>query len=160
VIPLFRDQIRRGGPVTITTTEMTRFLLSLDDAVDTVMAAIEHGLPGETWVPTATSARVVDIARAMIGEREVDIEVVGIRPGEKVHESLISDEEAMRTVHRAGYWVIRPALPELGAGSIEPERIGEFVSDEHLLDAQGVAALLAANDLLLDEPALGAAPRP
>ena len=62
VIPLFHDQIRNGGPVTITTQEMTRFLLSLEQAVDTVFAALRDAEPGETYVPRVPSARIVDIA--------------------------------------------------------------------------------------------------
>jgi UDP-glucose 4-epimerase len=101
VIPLFHDQIKHGGPVTITTPEMTRFLLSLDDAVDTVFAAVRNGQPGETWIPKAPSAYVTDIASALIGARDIEVRFIGIRPGEKIHESLISREESTRAVARA-----------------------------------------------------------
>src|SRR5215203_816421 len=90
VIPLFHEQIRSGGPLTITTTDMTRFLLSLEEAVDTVFAAIRGGRRGETYIPRVPSARVVDVARALIGDRDIETVVTGIRPGEKVHEILIS----------------------------------------------------------------------
>lgn len=113
VIPLFQDQIRNGGPVTITTPKMTRFLLTLDDAVDTVFAAVEGGLPGDTYVPRVPSARVIDIAKALIADRKIGINFIGIRPGEKVHEILVSEEEADRTVERGDYYAIRPMLPEL-----------------------------------------------
>src|SRR3984957_15558174 len=93
VIPLFHDQIRNGGPVTITTPEMTRFLLSLNDAVDTVFAAVAEGLPGETYIPRVPSAQVTDIAKVLIGDRSIKTKIVGIRPGEKVHEILVSEEE-------------------------------------------------------------------
>jgi UDP-glucose 4-epimerase len=92
VIPLFHEQIRSGGPVTITTTDMTRFLLSLEEAVDTVFAAIRGGRRGETYIPRVPSAKVVDVARALVGERNIDTVVTGIRPGEKVHDILISEE--------------------------------------------------------------------
>jgi FlaA1/EpsC-like NDP-sugar epimerase len=113
VIPLFLDQIRNGGPVTITTPRMTRFLLTLDDAVDTIFAAVQGGLPGETYIPRVPSARITDIAKALIGDRKIETKIIGIRPGEKVHELLVSEEEADRTVERDGYYVIRPLLPEL-----------------------------------------------
>ena len=71
VIPLFHDQIRNGGPVTITTAEMTRFLLSLDDAVDTSSRRSARRVRGETYIPRVPSARVVDIAAALIGERDI-----------------------------------------------------------------------------------------
>jgi FlaA1/EpsC-like NDP-sugar epimerase len=117
VIPLFLDQIRNGGPVTVTTPEMTRFLLTLDDAVDTVFAAVESGLPGDTYVPRVPSARITDIAKVLIGERKIRIKFVGIRPGEKIHEILVSEEEADRTVERGDYYVIRPMLPELNCAN-------------------------------------------
>src|SRR5438552_13520269 len=65
VIPLFHDQIRNGGPVTITAPEMTRFLLSLDDAVDTVFAAVKEARRGETYIPRAPSATVINLGRAL-----------------------------------------------------------------------------------------------
>jgi FlaA1/EpsC-like NDP-sugar epimerase len=113
VIPLFHDQIRNGGPDTITTPEMTRFLLSLNDAVDVIFAAVETGAAGETYIPRVPSALVMHIATALVGARPIQTRIVGIRPGEKVHETLVSDEEAHRTVERGGYYAILPMLPEL-----------------------------------------------
>ena len=113
VIPLFQDQIRKGGPVTITTPEMTRFLLSLGEAVDTILAAARGGLPGETYVPKVPSALVTNIAKAMIGDCKIEMKMIGIRPGEKVHEILVSDEETYRTVERGNYYVIVSMLPEI-----------------------------------------------
>src|SRR6204780_4761190 len=82
VIPLFHDQIRNGGPVTITTADMTRFLLSLEDAADTVFAALAKAQFGEVFVPRASAARMVDLATALIGDRPIEMKVTGIRPGE------------------------------------------------------------------------------
>src|SRR5580692_6951771 len=81
VIPLFHDQIRNGGPVTITAPDMTRFLLTLDDAVDIIFAAIGEARPGETLVPHAPAARITDVAKALIGNRNVKQVTTGIRPG-------------------------------------------------------------------------------
>ncbi|NIV37583.1 MAG: polysaccharide biosynthesis protein, partial [Anaerolineae bacterium] len=78
VIPLFLDQIHQGGPVTVTLKKMTRFLLSLDRAVDTVFAAVRTGLAGETYVPQVPSARVVDVAQVLINGRDVPIVYTGI----------------------------------------------------------------------------------
>src|SRR5215207_7613324 len=128
VIPLFHEQIRTGGPVTITTTDMTRFLLSLEEAVDTVFAAMRGGKRGETYIPRVPSARVVDVARALVGERDIETVVTGIRPGEKVHEILISEEEGHRSVERGNFYAIRPVLPELHTDEDEPAAAlpGEF----------------------------------
>ena len=112
VIPLFQEQIRTGGPITITTTDMTRFLLSLDQAVDTIFRALAQGNPGETFVPKVPSARIVDIAKALIGANNIDTVVTGLRPGEKIHEILVSEEEAHRTLDLEDYYVILPILPE------------------------------------------------
>jgi FlaA1/EpsC-like NDP-sugar epimerase len=113
VIPLFIDQIRTGGPVTITTPDMTRFLLSLEDAVDVIFAAVKDAHPGETYIPCIPSARIVDVAKIMIGQRNIALKVTGIRPGEKIHEVLVNEEEAGRTVERGKYYAIQPMLPEL-----------------------------------------------
>ncbi len=155
VIPLFHEQIRRGGPVTVTTAEMTRFLLSLDDAVDTVFAALGEGRRGETYVPRAPAVRVTDLAAALVDEREVPIEITGVRPGEKTHEILVSEEEATRTVARGDYLAIAPILPELRD---EDESLAafegrEYSSADELLDRAGVVELLRRNGLRVeDEP--------
>jgi UDP-glucose 4-epimerase len=144
VVPLFIDQIAAGGPVTITLREMTRFLLSLDRAVDTVFAALEHALPGETFVPKVPAARVVDVAEVLIDGRDVPVVYTGIRPGEKIHEIMVSEEECHRTVERAGYYVICPMLPELRQQSIDhPARTTEYSSSEVTLDRRALEEMLA-----------------
>lgn len=145
VIPLFQDQIRKGGPVTITLPEMTRFLLSLDQAVDAVFAAVRCGLPGETYVPKVSSARVVDIADVLINSQDISIVYTGIRPGEKVHEILVSEEECHRTIERDGYYVICPILPELRREPIGQRALkDEYSSQRVTLDHNGLRALLAS----------------
>jgi FlaA1/EpsC-like NDP-sugar epimerase len=113
IIPLFVEQIRNGQTLTVTLPEMTRFLLSLDRAVDTVFAAISSGKRGETFVPKVKSANITDVARALMGSRQLPIEYTGIRPGEKIHEIMVSEEECFRTVERGDYFVILPVLPEI-----------------------------------------------
>jgi UDP-glucose 4-epimerase len=152
VIPLFHDQIRHGGPVTITSSEMTRFLLSLDDAVDTVFAAVRMARRGETLVPDAPSALVTDIAAALIGDRPIETRVTGVRPGEKIHEIMVNDEEAPRTIRREGWYAIQPMLPELQTETIEhPALSGEFSSAGSLLDAEGTRRLLEERRLLVEQ---------
>jgi len=113
VVPLFLDQIASGGPVTITVPEMTRFLLSLHDAADTVFAAISSARPGETYIPRVPSSKIMDIAKILIGDSRIEIAVTGIRPGEKIHEILISEEEVYRTTDRGKWYAILPMLPEV-----------------------------------------------
>jgi FlaA1/EpsC-like NDP-sugar epimerase len=148
VVPLFLEQIARGGPVTVTLKEMTRFLLSLDRAVDTVFAAIQDGQPGETYVPRVPAARVRDVAEALIdltrGSRDIEIVYTGIRPGEKVHEIMVAEDECYRTIERGGYYVIAPMLPELRRTPIDtPARVTEYSSSEITLDRAALDDLLA-----------------
>ena len=144
VVPLFVDQIAAGGPVTITLREMTRFLLSLDRAVDTVFDALEHALPGETYVPKVPAARVVDVAETLINGRKIPMVFTGIRPGEKVHEIMVSEEECHRSVERGGYYVICPMLPELRRQPLDaPARTEEYSSSQITLDREQLEDLLA-----------------
>src|SRR5687768_14804562 len=149
VIPLFIDQIRNGGPVTLTVPEMTRFLLSLDQAVDTVCAAVRSARAGETWVPRAPSAKVADIARALIGARRIETKVIGIRPGEKMHEIMVSEEEAHHCVRRGDYLAILPMLPELRRDAdAEPNVLAaEFSSADTVLDLPATEKLLRQHRL-------------
>ncbi len=151
VIPLFREQIRHGGPVTITTPDMTRFLLTLDEAVDTVLAAFRSAKRGETCIPRAPSARVMDLAEVLINGRPIQTNVVGIRPGEKIHEVLISEEEAPRSIERDGYYVIWPILPELQEPSPGCPLTKEFSSGDNLLTKEELAELLRRHRLLEEE---------
>ncbi len=113
IVPLFVEQIRNGKSLTVTLPEMTRFLLSLDRAVDTVFAAVSEGRAGETYVPKVASAKITDVAMALMGDSDLPIEYTGIRPGEKIHEIMVSEEECFRTIERGDYYVILPVLPEL-----------------------------------------------
>ena len=152
VIPLFHDQIRNGGPVTITTPDMTRFLLSLDQAVDTIFAAYKEAKRGETYIPRVPSARVVDIATALIGERPVQTVITGIRPGEKLHEILISEEECHRSVDRGSYYAILPMLPELGDEQEYSAALhNEFSSADNVMAPADVVDMLRHYRLMLDD---------
>jgi UDP-glucose 4-epimerase len=155
VIPLFIEQIAGGGPVTITTPEMTRFLMSLEDAVDTVFAAAAEAASGETYVPRIPAARISDVASAMVGSQAIAIEEIGIRPGEKLHEVLISEEEAPRTLVRGSFLVIEPIVPELRRAAAEGERFDgeEFSSANDTLAPGEVRSLLEGHRLLEVEPA-------
>jgi UDP-N-acetylglucosamine 4,6-dehydratase len=106
VVPVFFRQ-RAQGKLTITDQRMTRFWLSLKDGVEFVIRAIEQMRGGELFVPKIPSMKVVDLARAIAPE--VEIEVVGIRPGEKLHEVLISEDEARATLELENMYIVQPA---------------------------------------------------
>lgn len=149
VIPLFHEQIRNGGPVTITTRAMTRFLLSLNQAVDLIFAALKNGKPGEIYIPRVPAARIIDVAHVLIGDRKIETAVIGVRPGEKTHEILVSEEEVYRTIRRDDYYVVLPSLDELRDNTtIELALTKEYSSDDTLLSLQEVKQLLLDNDLL------------
>ncbi len=151
VIPLFHEQIKAGGAVTITDASMTRFLLSIDQAVDTIFAVISEGKAGEIYVPIVASAAVENIAKALIGSRKIETEIIGIRPGEKMHEILVSEEECHHVIKRGDYYVILPMLPELrNLNREEPSPLdNEFSSADNILDLEGTIELMAKHDLIV-----------
>lgn len=154
VVPLFREQIAQGGPLTVTTPEMTRFLMSLDESVDLIFSALRTAHRGETYVPRVPAVRIVDLAEAMAGQRDIEIRYTGIRPGEKVHEVLVSEEEAARTSLRADNLVIGPILPELREESDdEPFDRREFSSADEVVSGPELEALLARHRITAGEGA-------
>lgn len=152
VIPLFHEQIRHGRPITITTSDMTRFLLSLEQAVDTIFAALRDAVRGEIYIPRVPSAKVTDVAAALIGDRKIETVITGIRPGEKIHEILVSEEEAHRTVERGDYYVIKPMLPELlPAEKIENPIGREYSSADNVMTRAEVTELLQRHKLMVGD---------
>ena len=107
VIPLFLKQ-KENGKITITDERMTRFWITLDQAVELVVSALVHMQGGEIFVPRIPSMKIVDLARAVASG--CTIEEIGIRPGEKLHEVLVTEEEGRNTVSYNGIYVIMPQL--------------------------------------------------
>jgi len=143
VVPLFAEQINAGGPVTLTIPSMTRFLITLDGAVDTVFAAVRGAKPGDTFVPRLPAATVQNIATAMVGKRKITVETIGIRPGEKIHELMVSQEEAYRTIEHGSYYVIRAMLPEVARTSVpRPALNGEYSSEHAVVSLEETRTLL------------------
>ena len=116
VIPLFVDQIRAGKPITITDPNMTRFMMTLDDAVDLVLYAFEYASQGEIFVQKAPAATIEVLGKALTGLLEVpghDINIIGTRHGEKLFEVLLSREEMVAAEDLGGYYRIPPDLRDL-----------------------------------------------
>jgi len=153
VIPLFHEQIKNGGPVTVTVPDMTRFLLSLNQAVETLFAALRSANRGETYVPNTPAATIINIAKALIGEKKIDIKITGIRPAEKMHEIMVSEEEATHCVKRGNYYAILPMLPELRKlGQNESTVLTkEFSSEDTALDLAGTTSLLKKHKLMVGD---------
>ncbi len=139
VVPLFHHQIKSGGPVTITTSEMTRYFLSLEQAVDTVVDAYRIGEAGDIIIPRVPASGIRMLAECLIGDRGVPIREIGIRPGEKIHEILIADDEAERTVEREDYYAIRPSLPEFAdSAPAKPALSAEYSSRDNVMDREAL----------------------
>lgn len=144
IIPLFVEQIRQNRTISITLREMTRFLLTLNKAVDTVFAAIRNGRRGETFVPQIPAAKITDVAKALMGEKELPFSFTGIRPGEKVHEIMVSEEECFRTVERDGFYVIMPVLPELRSETeFTPALKNEYSSKDKNISLEELRIILS-----------------
>jgi FlaA1/EpsC-like NDP-sugar epimerase len=119
VIPLFIRQIRAGGPVTVTNPDMTRFIMTLDEAVGLVMDSLFLAKGGEVFVTKMPVLRIGDLANVMIEELaaeyghrsgDIPIEIIGPRPGEKMYEELMNEEEIKRSIELPKYFVVQPAI--------------------------------------------------
>jgi UDP-glucose 4-epimerase len=146
VVPLFLDQIEAGGPITLTDKKMTRFLLTLDQAVDTVFEAMQFAEAGETYIPKIKAALIVDVVNALVGKKKIEVKETGVRPGEKLHEVLVSQEEALRTISRGEYFAIKSILPEVSKpGSPESFEFDELSSEHFLMTSKEVQIFLDKN---------------
>ncbi len=112
IIPLFKHQVEHGECLTVTDPDMTRFIMTLDDSVTLILAALAGGASGETWVPKPPAMKIGDLAKIFSERFGKPIKVIGLRPGEKMHESLINESESSRTGPDDAkyYHVIGPAF--------------------------------------------------
>jgi len=161
VIPLFVDQMQRGQPITITDPAMTRFMMTLEDAVDLVLYAFEHGQNGDIFVQKAPAATVETLAKALLqlaGKPDHRVDVIGTRHGEKLYESLLGREERARAEDLGDYYRVPPDGRDLNyAKFVEQgeERItlalhGDEYNSHNTdqLDVEGMAALLLKLDFM------------
>jgi FlaA1/EpsC-like NDP-sugar epimerase len=122
VIPIFESQIANGGPVTLTDPDMTRFIMSIDQSVQLVIGSCELARGGEVFITKMPVVRIADLAEVMIEElaphygyapSDIKIEIIGTKPGEKMYEELMSDEETRRSIELEDYFVVTPAFTGL-----------------------------------------------
>ncbi|MEK6808410.1 MAG: polysaccharide biosynthesis protein, partial [Nanoarchaeota archaeon] len=119
VVPLFRKLIESNKPLTLTHKDMTRFIITLNEAIDLVFKATKSAVGGEIFVLKMPSHTINDLAEVMIeslNAKNKEIKISGIRPGEKIHETLVSYVESMRTVSKGNYYII---LPHISINDIE-----------------------------------------
>lgn len=160
VIPLFVSQLKEGKPLTVTDPNMTRFLMSLEDSVDLVLYAFEHGRQGDIFVQKAPASTVADLAQALkeVFAKNNPIKIIGTRHGEKLYESLISREEMAHAHDMGGYYRIPADNRDLNYAkyfSEGEEKIAEFDDytshNTHRLNVEQVKALLLKLDYIKDE---------
>lgn len=152
VIPLFVDQIRAGAALTITDPAMTRFMMTLEDAVDLVLYAFEHGSNGDIFVQKAPAATVDTLVQALLGLLDKSghqVDIIGTRHGEKLYETLLSREEMAAAEDRGDYFRVPPDLRDLNYGKfVEHGEQKISTADDynshntHRLDVKGMQALL------------------
>ncbi|MBB5367755.1 MULTISPECIES: polysaccharide biosynthesis protein [unclassified Janthinobacterium] len=124
VIPLFVDQVRAGKAITITDPAMTRFMMTLEDAVDLVLYAFEHGRNGDIFVQKAPAATVETLVQALLSIMKSpshEVNIIGTRHGEKLYETLLSREEMAAAEDRGGYFRVPPDLRDLNYGKFVEE---------------------------------------
>lgn len=152
VIPLFIEQIRQERPLTVTDPNMTRFMMSLDDAVNLVVYAFQNGEPGDLFVQKAPAATIECLAQAVkrVFASDVPTNVIGTRHGEKLHETLLTREERLRAIDIPGYFRVPADNRDLnyglyfsqGGGSLQP--IEDYNSgNTHRLSVDEMAQMLA-----------------
>jgi UDP-glucose 4-epimerase len=158
VIPLFMEQIDAGKPITITDPNMTRFMMTLEDAVDLVLFAFEHGQQGEIFVQKAPAATIETLVKALtnlVNKPEYPMQVIGTRHGEKLYEVLLSREEMVGAVDLDNYYRVPPDLRDLNYdkfvefGQIEISNAVDYNShNTNRLDISSMQVLLRKLDFL------------
>ncbi len=160
VIPLFTEQIREGGPVTLTDERMTRFFLTYDDVFDLVTGAAKKTAGGEVFVYKMPAIRIPDLADAMIETlaprygytpEDIDIEVIGPRPGETFHEEIMTERESRRAYENGSMYAILPEAtetrtPDPPEGFEEVDDVVLSSKDENMLSKSEIISLLETDD--------------
>lgn len=160
VIPLFLNQIQKGEPITITDPNMSRFFMSLEDAVDLVLFAFEHGNPGDLFVNKAPAGTIGDLAKALIAltGKEVPIKIIGTRHGEKLYETLCTREEMIKAEDMGDFYRVPADNRDLNyakyfsEGKEDVSRIEDYHShNTNQKDVEGLKQLIATLPLIRKE---------
>lgn len=160
VIPLFIEQIKAGNPLTITDGDMTRFIMSLEEAVELVIFAFQNGNTGDIMVQKAPACTIAVLAQAVkeLFDVESDIKVIGIRHGEKMYETLLTNEECGNAIDMGDYYRVPCDKRDLNydkyfaEGNIERNALSEFNSNNtELLDIEQVKEKLLSLDYVKEE---------
>jgi FlaA1/EpsC-like NDP-sugar epimerase len=145
VVPIWLDKLSKGQQIAVTDPEMTRFLISLDQAVDTILNVLEFGEPDTIYIPQIPAAKLGDMAKAISGND--NFKIIGKGAGEKMHETLITEEEAERTTVDGNYYVITKQPQK------ERALVGEYISNEHLVSQSEIESLFTKYGFLKEKVA-------
>ena len=161
VVPLWIDQIRSGNPITVTEPSMTRFIMSLDEAVDLVIFAFEHGRSGDLFIQKAPASTILTLAHAvceLFGGSKEEIRIIGIRHGEKMYETLLTNEECAKAEDMGMFFRVPADQRSLNydkyfsQGDVERSTLSEFnSSNTQLLDVEAVKAKLLTLKYIQEE---------
>ena len=161
VIPLWIDQIRKGNPITLTEPKMTRFIMSLEEAVDLVLFAFENGKNGDILVQKAPACTIQTQAEAvceLFGGKKEEIKVIGIRHGEKMYETLLTKEEAAKAIDMGNFYAVPADNRDLNydkyfkEGDVKRAEIEEFNSDNtYRLNLEETKAKIASLTYIQNE---------
>ena len=161
VIPLWIDQIRKGNPITLTEPKMTRFIMSLEEAVDLVLFAFENGKNGDILVQKAPACTIQTQAEAvceLFGGKKEEIKVIGIRHGEKMYETLLTKEEAAKAIDMGNFYAVPADNRDLNydkyfvEGDVKRATIEEFNSDNtYRLNLEETKAKIASLEYIQNE---------
>ena len=159
VIPLFREQIKQGKPITITDPEMTRFLMNLDEAVDLVVFAFTNGQAGDLFVQKSPACTIGDLAKAtqaLFGD--TGTKIIGARHGEKLYETLLTEEESAKAIDLGGYYRVPADNRDLNydkyfvTGDPEKKLLHQYTShNTERLDVAGTIAKMKTTDYIKEE---------
>jgi len=160
VIPIFKKQIKNGGSVTVTSYEMTRFFMSIDDAVGLVLKSMALMKGMEIFILKMKSMKIIDLAKSLIEEtapkygykpEDIKIRITGIRPGEKINEYLITKEETMHIKENKDMYILKPPIitPQLIKDYKSKKNYEEYKSDNtELLSIKEIKKLLRENNIV------------
>ena len=160
VIPLWIEQLKAGNPITVTEPAMTRFIMSLDEAVDLVLFAFEHGVSGNILVQQAPACTIETLAKAVSGlfKPDAEIKVIGIRHGEKMYETLLTNEECANATDMGNFYRVPCDKRDLNYdkffsnGDVERNHLTEFNSNNtQLLDVEAVKEKLLSLQYIREE---------
>lgn len=164
VIPLFVNQIKSGKPITITDPHMTRFMMSLDDAVNLVLYAFKHGEPGDMFIQKSPASTITDLARALkeLYNADNEIKIIGTRHGEKLYETLVNREEMVKAIDLGSYYRIPADTRDLNyniyfsEGKESISEVEEYTShNTKRLDVKGTKELLLKLEFIQKDLGIG-----